>query len=423
MRRHSRDLGLAALLVLLLGAVASAQGLEDMQIFGPTNDSRYGGGYRPNEGYFFSFDGLYWHIGAPDVVPIGKPGLTRESFYTPTRSRVQHNTHDTGDLDSDLVPGNRFEFGHISEHDGWIMSIFTLRSQTQRLAYGGVDVVIEDVGFGDPHRGFLEGWVRDAVPEGETAPAAALEPLPIRFDDVFIKNTVEMWGTELSYKYRCHPFRNGGILEWFAGARYLEFDDEFNVFATGERFYPPPSAEAQDQQGATIAPGTILADSEWDTEAENHIIGPQVGVRWFRRAGRLTISSEGRFFAGANFQNIRQHGILGSKLNDPLDVADLSPTSAPLFVPDVMNPASFNHRQTNTEWAPAAEFRLEGKYQLTEAFTVKCGWTGMYIDGLVRASNKVDYQISPTKVMGIREDNTRQELWVNGFNVGFDVNY
>ncbi len=46
-----------------------------------------------------------------------------------------------------------------------------------------------------------------------------------------------------------------------SGVRHVEFDDEFGV----------------------IGYGGTLGDSRWTAIAENHLVGPQVGGRWFRQ--------------------------------------------------------------------------------------------------------------------------------------------
>ena len=417
MSRNRTNFGLAAVaavLVLLTGASCFAQGLAEMEWFETTDDSRYGGGNRPHEGFFFSFDGLFWYIGAPETTTIGKEGLTREVFYHTSDSRTQFNTHDTSNLTNELTPGNRYEFGFISGHHGFFASWFDMRTQTQRLAYGGADIVFEDAPFGPGGRGLLQGYVADIVDGVYVNPT--LQNLPISFDDLTIKNTVEMWGTELMYKYRMHPGHHGGIVEFFAGARYLVFDENFDVEATGEPFYLVDEV--------VNAPRTVLFNSYWYTEANNHIIGPQVGLRWFRRNGRFTLSTESRFFAGVNFQSIHQLGVLGDGLNGPLTGAPVLPgISAPGFTTDVMRASPFKHTDNNTEWAPGIELRLDGKYQLTEAIAFRIGWTGLFVDGIVRASNVIDYQVSSTKTLGIRDDNYRQNVFVQGINFGLDINY
>ena len=56
---------------LLTGLPALAQGLRDAQIFDTRGTRHYGGGVRPNQGFFFVYDGLYWTSLAPQKATFG----------------------------------------------------------------------------------------------------------------------------------------------------------------------------------------------------------------------------------------------------------------------------------------------------------------------------------------------------------------
>ena len=53
--------------------------------------------------------------------------------------------------------------------------------------------------------------------------------LPVVFDDLFIQNKTQTWSVELMYIHRFKQFHHGGWMEFFAGGRYMEFDDTYNV--------------------------------------------------------------------------------------------------------------------------------------------------------------------------------------------------
>ena len=53
---------------------------------------------------------------------------------------------------------------------------------------------------------------------------------PVVFSTMTINNRTETDGVEALYTYRQHQFANGGQLQWMGGARYVRFDDDFNVF-------------------------------------------------------------------------------------------------------------------------------------------------------------------------------------------------
>jgi hypothetical protein len=446
-------------LALLVGGPLAAQDLQQMDLFAPADFSVYGSGQQPNEGYFFSFDGLFWSVSQPNVVPVGYPS-SRITYHTPTIWEVQTNDMNTGPLTAGFTEGNRIEVGRVSGGHGWMFSSFRLNDQAQDFMNSSADVVFLDVPdvFGAHH---LEGWVANLM--GYLNGAAyydipEIRDLPVTFDELLVNNRVETWGTELMYLFRSSQVHRGGFLEFSAGVRYLELNETFHVIARGkERFNnasPPapvdgiinwrfvydqgPDNDPTATNWSPIGPGNVLADSDWLTEAQNHIIGPQIGGRWFRKAGRWTLSAEGRFFAGLNMQNIRNQGVLGSYLDAPQPwnwamqqvVIDPGPPPItvivgggdPLYVPLLRDPYKFDHTAHLREFSPGGELRLELMLELTRSVSVKVGWTGMWVGGIARASAMPDYIISDQSVMGINSGNNRQTVFVNGLNVGVSVN-
>ena len=174
------------------------------------------------------------------------------------------------------------------------------------------------------------------------------------------------------------------------GGRYLRFDDEFDVDATGGN----------------------LADSAWDTMAKNRIWGPEVGVRWYKQIGRFSLSSEGRFMAGVNNQSIHQYGEIASELTGTAD------NPGPL--PTLLHATTFDHSAQLTEFSPLGEFRIEGHVQLTKLISFKAGWTGIIMGGMARASDMVLYNLNgDTGVpMGILTDNNKGVVFMQGVNIG-----
>ena len=159
---------------------------------------------------------------------------------------------------------------------------------------------------------------------------------------------VDTWSVELMHVCRTHQLHNGGFFEMFLGGRYLQFDDKIE---------------------------------DLGISAQNHIVGPQAGLRWFKKQGRWTFSTEGRGFAGLNVQNIR-----------------LAPEFTNIY-----------------EWTPLAEFRANATYQFTRAVSFKVGWSGIYMDGLARSAAMIDNgQISTIQ--------NRQSTFTHGLTLGISVN-
>ncbi len=421
------------LLAVLIGAPAHAQGIRDLQLFAPAEFDQFGGGPRASQGLFFRFDGLYWWILPPEVDPIGEPGLTRQVFLAPEKNTIQHNTHDNCQLAAQSEGGQRYEFGYIRGHHGFMGSIFNLNDQNQRLVFSDMDMTFDDQPIGPENQPRLFGYVADILEADDTSVTYfnfVLRDLPVSFETVEVQNRVELWGAEVDYLYRTHPVRRMGMFEFMFGVRYLEFDELFSVDAFGDRFdliNVDETAEEGEQGGVPAAPGSILADSHWWADAENHIVGPQLGVRWFKQVRRLTLSSEARFFAGINTQNLQQAGMLGTKLDEDFPAEDAtliganSVTDFP-FEPLTMGPTGFNHCSTETEWSPSAELRIDLQYKLTRAIHIRGGWTGMWLTGIARASNLVDYTLTEDRIMGIDLKDNRQSVFLHGLNLGVSVN-
>jgi len=412
-------------LVLLTALPAVGQDLEGMQLFAPAEVGPYGDGPQPKEGYFFVFDGLSWSIGRPDVVVVGNTTEDSRIVYNvgdATTGWTQTNTHDTGEFTSARTEGNRIEFGCVRNRRGWMFGVYKLNDQTQRLTASEVDMVFFDPAFGPQGVRLLQGVV-DQIPDPQNPDETidVLRDLPLTFDDVLVRNRVEHWSTELMCIHRTRPFHRGGRVELFAGLRYMEFDDAFSVDALGEGEVDGGDDADADQQQADQVP-SILADSFWNTEADNHIVGPQLGVRYFKICSRWMINIEGRFMAGYNFQSFRQRGTLGTELDAPGgptgddDDDDDDGGGGELFEPRLMNATSFNHAAHVEEFSPVVEIRAGVRYKLTRAVDIGAGWTGMWIDNVARASNLINYEVPN---MGLRTLYNRQNVFVHG--VGFTV--
>ncbi len=399
-------------LVMAVGLPGMAQDLEGLQLFAPVEVNPYGPGPQPNEGFFFAWDGLNWYISKPEIATVGREGLSRTVSYgihpingaDPLNDMaVQSNTLDTSSLQSLPTSGDRFEFGRIHGHHGWMVSTYHLKPQTQWIYAADVPMTFNDISGNNLLQGIV-GTIPaiEADPDAEPPVVGVDEQifvnnLPLTFDDVRIRNSVTTWSVELMYIFRSHQFHHGGFVEIFGGVRYMEFDEVFDVDARGT-------------DPAVKDVPAILADSVWNTRADNHITGPQVGIRWFRKGGRWMFSTEGRFFAGFNSQTIRQFGVLGDKLDPP---------GEDNFEPTAMGPTYFNSMQHIDEWSPCAELRAELRFQCTRSVSLRAGWTGVWMGGIARPSDMINYEVP---AMGISAINNRQDVFVNGLTLGVDIN-
>ncbi len=138
---------------------------------------------------------------------------------------------------------------------------------------------------------------------------AVLRDLPVTFDDLIAESRVETWGIEWMYTYRLHSNPRGGLFEIYVGARYLEFQDMLSI--TGQN--DVNDEDDDDEEPLVFAgPGSSLADSDWFTDAENNIVGPQVGLRWFRTSDRWTLDASGRSLPVSTTRTSTRRGLSGA---------------------------------------------------------------------------------------------------------------
>jgi len=388
------------LLILLMGASALGQGLEGMQLFAPADVSSYGRGTQPNEGFFFTYDILYWTISTPRVTDVGSEKVPEREAYIYNQgvpieeSEIrQHNTLDTGGLQSYFDLGNRFEFGRICDNHGWMVSIYQLRERSQSVPAYDVDMIFAEVTSETnvPYKP-LDGRFTSG---GTTV----LLGLPVNFSNVLLRNDTSSWGIEFDYLCRSNQLHNGGFFEWFIGPRYIEFDDTFLVNAQGSE---------------------TLENSYWINEAQNHIIAGQIGARLFKKQGRWTISTEGRALAGLNCQNVKQTGELGGL---PGDANQIVPGVVNSNQPFYMGPSLINHTAFIHEFTPGIELRLDARYQITRSVNFHAGWSGLWLNNIARGSETIDYTLGPDQTyMGILRDHNRDNVFINGLTIGIDIN-
>ncbi|HWA97029.1 MAG TPA: BBP7 family outer membrane beta-barrel protein [Pirellulales bacterium] len=265
-------------------------------------------------------------------------------------------------------------------------------------------------------------------------------PLPVLFRSVTSSYKSGTWGIEANRLYRIRePGRLGGRWDLFAGARYIDFHDQYNILATGG----------------------ILDTTTVNTSAFNRIVGPQIGFRWTKSRGRRwSFAAEARAMAGADFQTARLNGAVGSNLTQLLpsplptntqvtsgpdyqvnyntntvtytsnQVATTvptqqannpggGPTTVRLNQPLNLNPTNYTSSRNYVEFTPAFELRAKLVYQLFRQVNLSAGWTGTYIDGVARSSNQVNYVLPSFSLV---TGQNRQGVFLNGLTLGVEIN-
>ncbi len=419
-------------------------GTGDFDIGAPADLSLYGNYPKPNYGWFGKAEGIYLRFDGPDTTTIGRSGYNPATFDGQRRI-FQPNTLDTGWIDADWAWGNRLEGGYMDDDNtGWLISGFSTNTITSTITAGYFppNLVNQGVGvsflpqLGPDGISLLEGFTdvdgdgfdddldqdtifgRDGQDTGTpngTPPPAFIPPLdgipdtaaatdfddlvyfPVFFGTLHVENKVRTFNIEAMRVWRRSPFKRWAMVEWFAGARYFMMIDKFNVDTRGAGLLNPNGA----QQDVTDA-------SYWHTEADNNLIGGQFGLRILRKQHRLTFIGEGRAFIGANYQNFDIRGQLGNGLtpgatNQPLDLGD----------------TIFHDTEHAVQFAPGGELRVAVNYQVTRAIQLQAGWTGMYFNGLARASQSIDYRIPDMQISTAQND---QDLLIQGLAFGVEIN-
>jgi hypothetical protein len=392
---------------------------HDLQPFAPADISEYGNGPKSRVGFFASYERLYWSISKPALAIVGSraaEGLYYQDGVTtggdpPIDATFQTNSFTTGFMNADLSWGNRYDLGYIDDNDrGWLVSILSNLDQNQGQASQGGNILFDDpldqlLGFTDiENDGFDDDRDQDGIFGRDGIGPVGVQPvlqffppdlddmvkfLP-RFDDVQITNRASINGVELMRTARIPKFHDGSELEIMAGVRYLQFKDRFEVTATG---------------------GPLDAFF-MNTTLQNDIVGPQIGARWSTRRARWTISSEGRFMAGFNFQNGTQYALIdNSNLNDPDNLIRNRPAT--------ITRMSARSSSFDEEFSPTAEFRLQASYYLTKAFALKVGYSALYVDSVSRASNRIEWSLPN---YGILQNNTSEYVLANGLSFGIEMN-
>jgi hypothetical protein len=144
-----------------------------------------------------------------------------------------------------------------------------------------------------------------------------------------------------------------------------------------------------------------------------------------------------------NCQNIRQDVALGPNLSPAAkSVITVQPFPTPPgqqyaykyiyqpYQPVALSHAAATYSDFEREFTPVAELRLEAKYQITRSITFRVGWTGMWMDGIARGNNLINYRVGDeTKgdgetPLGIDTSGhkNRQSLFINGLTTGVEIN-
>ncbi len=209
-----------------------------------------------------------------------------------------------------------------------------------------------DLGYmTDKRHGWLAEVFRVDGPNVHTNPSSQtnLPPGPS-------ENVMTFTSVEVMKQWRWKPLHRGSHVELFLGGRYA-YLESFDVF------------ENQSPSGVLFQ-GVV---------SNNHMYGPQIGLRWFKQKDRLTLSAEGRYFYAYNQQ------FFGSGNAE---------NAIPLAFQD-------------QHWVHAGDLRLEATCDFTKSFALAVGFEMLYLgNGVARGAPPFN----------------DQDTAMTGWTIGFKLN-
>ena len=317
-------------------------GQVDFQFFAPAEVGDFGGEEPPNTGVFFDYDRTYVNVGRPDNTSFGSG------------------------RDGDFTWGNRYEIGYMTEdHTGWGAVLWHLSGPNEYV------------------EAFQERL--DRFNDDDEDPASPDPIIQNRNPRSYILrdslNVASLSSFELNKTWRRKEFHDGSILEPLVGFRYIKFKDftrredyvRFNEDIVGE---PVPQVPSVD--------GTFEQLTQDTAVFENSMVGGQLGLRYFRQRGHWLLSTDVKFFALANFQQLaNQRDVRLTRYSGVSAAADPDP-ELEIFT-------RFRDYDENEEFVWGGEVRAEAAYELTRDISIRFGMVFLDLgQGIGRGTNPLD---------------------------------
>jgi hypothetical protein len=164
-------------------------------------------------------------------------------------------------------------------------------------------------------------------------------------------------------------------LSWLVGFRYINFQEDIDITSTDG-----------DNSVSNYRVGT-----------ENNLFGGQLGGIWRRHENILGLEVFGKA------------GIFGTNLTQGQFIGDFGNT--------------FVFRDTRSDWSTTSyllEGGITGLVRISENWSARAGYNVLFIDGLVRASDQLDF--TDTLTSGTLIDDSG-EAFMHGANVGLEARW
>lgn len=384
-----------------------------------------------NEGVYFSYERANFAVMSAPRRSFGDGGIIMQSSildsqnpllvppleFPPVPTDVT-NAIDVAHPNSEWGWGNRYEFGYTQGREGWGVSVMGNYEAIDYEQYGFNEFDFENDPDINPDRqpftgqvavmfrvptnlllGFVDEDLDGAADDVNVNGINGADGIPNDFDDLVlflpswnrlqISNRTLANGVELMRTHRTGDhYIQPSYFELLYGVRFLRVDNELR--AQGE--------------------GGFLTESDWISEVENKMVGPQVGLRWNRSNGRWVIRGEGRFMASMNIRDANLHGYIGRDFNP-------SRVNNALY----FNPTSFAQYNSDIQFTPLAEWRLDVLFRTTRKSSIRLGYTGMYASNIVYGSTMVEYTLPELTLRDLSDAGT-QHFGTHGLTLGFEIN-
>lgn len=217
-----------------------------------------------------------------------------------------------------------------------------------------------------------------------------LHEFNVFFDQVTVRNRTEIDGVELMRMHELstrHKLQQGrwDSLRLTYGARFLSVKDDFYF------------------QGI----GSMLGRTTVDTDIENQIVGPQIGLKWTRRDGPWNFIVEARGTAGYNIVDVDQYGIFGEEA-----------------IPGALNRSATARTTTSVdgfrfdEFSPLGELRVQLQYRLATSVSLQAGYTAKYVGNIHRGGVSTAWNAPD---FGVHDQTS--DLFTNGLNFGVELRH
>jgi hypothetical protein len=143
--------------------------------------------------------------------------------------------------------------------------------------------------------------------------------------------------------------------------------------------------------------GGVLGLTQLNTQADNRIIGPQIGVAWLKSSGPFALRVNGSVVSAFNAGEVSQEGYVGE---------DLTPGrhNHPLY----LRPYNIENRVSTERFSVGTEIVAQASVRLTRSSALRVGWSGTLVDNWLDSPDWVVFRLPG---MGLR-DPGREAIFV-----------